>query len=69
MLVLAMQFSRGVFGQAKPGPERNNALAVRRGRDGAPLQNGTEDGTILECDPLGGNIDLRPVNYPEDPTS
>ncbi len=49
MLVLAMQFSKGKG--ANRGPRRNDAPAGRasEGRVGAPLQSGTEDGTIFDC--------------------
>ena len=48
MLVLAMQFSKGIW--ANRGPERNDAPAGEpaRAEVGAPLQSGTEDGTVFE---------------------
>ena len=55
MLVLAMQFSRtmaaGVTGlEAQQGPRHEG-----EGFEGAPLQNGTEDGTANRRRPSRGN--------------
>ena len=65
MLVLAMQFSKGYFGQDEPDQERNKALANGEGFEGAPLQNGTEDGTIFESSFAGR--EYRPTT--SEPTS
>ena len=67
MLVLAMQFSRGFFGQANLARSATRPSPKARAMKERPFRTEQRTERSSSARSAGGNIDLRPLNQPRGP--